>query len=101
MLVIPTLKRWREEGQKFKVILSYIISSRPACVLCDTYTLCVCVGCLQVLMQGTNKYKSDCVHSAQHARRFHSDGTAGGQRPRVPNIKLCVSKCAPHTGTHI
>jgi hypothetical protein len=27
MLVIPTLKRWREEGQKFKVILSYIGSS--------------------------------------------------------------------------
>lgn len=44
MLVIPTLKRWREEGQKFKVILSYIVSSRPARVIQDyiysNYSLC-------------------------------------------------------------
>lgn len=28
--VIPTLRKWRQENQEFKVVLGYTFSSRPA-----------------------------------------------------------------------
>lgn len=31
MPVIPTLREWRQEDKEFKIILSYIESSRTAC----------------------------------------------------------------------
>lgn len=44
MSVFLTFGKWRTEGQKFKVILSYIVSSRPARVIQDyiysNYSLC-------------------------------------------------------------
>jgi hypothetical protein len=38
MPVMPTTGIWRQEGQKFKVIISYIVSSRPGWATCEPFT---------------------------------------------------------------